>query len=136
MIVSPGSLPARRRARFLRCFRFSFPPPVGWDRHTTQEPLTISDDGLTLSWDREKRLAWLGAQTTGRLSGGVFAWGFRIDSIAGRQIGVGIMLHPPDWGFFRYLGAGKNSWAYDAFEGAIVTETKAIHTGLPTITDR
>src|SRR5262249_49082317 len=58
-----------------------------------------------------------------------------IDSIAGRQIGVGIMLDPPDWGFFGYLGAGKDSWAYDAFEGAIMTETKAIHTGLPTITD-
>src|SRR6266567_6870731 len=25
MIVNPGSLPARRRARFLRCFRFSSP---------------------------------------------------------------------------------------------------------------
>jgi hypothetical protein len=110
-------------------------PPVRWDRQNTQEPLAISSDGLTLSWDSDKGFAWLGAQTTGRLSGGVFTWDFQIDSIAGRQIGVGIMLDPPDWGFFGYLGAGKNAWAYDAFEGAIVTETKAIHAGLPTITD-
>lgn len=49
------------------------------------------------------------------------------------QIGVGIMLDPPDWGFFGYLGAGKNAWAYDAFEGAIISETEAIHKGLPAI---
>jgi hypothetical protein len=109
------------------------PAPLAWDRAHTQDPLTISDDGLTLSWATDKQFAWLGSQTAGRLSGGVFAWDFRIDAIAGRQIGVGIMLDPPDWGFFGYLGAGKNAWSYDAFEGAIVTETEATHTGLPTI---
>jgi hypothetical protein len=108
-------------------------PPLLWDREHTQEPLTISDDGLTLSWDSDKQLAWLGSQSTGRLSGGVFAWDFRIDSIAERQIGVGIMLDPPDWGFYGYLGAGRNAWSYDAFEGAIMTETEAIDEGLPKI---
>jgi hypothetical protein len=45
------------------------------------------------------------------------------------------MLDPPDWGFFGYLGAGKNAWSYDAFEGAIVTEENATHKGLPTVKD-
>ena len=111
------------------------PPLLRWDRRNTQEPVTISSDGLTLSWETDEQFAWLGSQTTGRLSSGLFTWDFRIDSIAQRQIGVGIMLDPPDWGFFGYLGAGKNAWAYDAFEGAIVTETEAIHKGLPTIRD-
>jgi hypothetical protein len=110
-------------------------PPLLWDRSHTQEPLTISGDGLTLSWDGDKQFAWLGSQTTGRLSGGVFSWDFRINAIAERQIGVGIMLDPPDWGFFGYLGAGKNAWSYDAFEGAIVTEEEATHKGLPTVRD-
>ncbi len=110
--------------------------PLRWDRRCTQVPLKISDDGLTLSWETDETFAWLGSQTTGRLSGGLFTWDFQIDSIAQRQIGVGIMVDPPDWGFFGYLGAGKNAWAYDAFEGAIVTETEAIHKGLPAIRDR
>jgi len=31
------------------------------------------------------------------------------------------------------LGAAKNAWSYDAFEGAIVTEEEAIHKDLPKI---
>ncbi len=108
---------------------------VRWDEKNTQEPLTVSSDGLSLSWETDQEFAWLGSQTTARLQDGVFTWDFRIDAIAGRQIGVGVMLDPPDWGFYGYLGAGKNTWSYDAFEGAIVTETEAIHTGLPTIRD-
>jgi hypothetical protein len=109
------------------------PQPLRWDEKHTQKPLTISKDGLRLSWDSDSKAVWLGSQTTGRLSGGVFTWDFKIEEIAERQIGVGILLDPPDWGFFGYLGAGKNAWSYDAFEGAIVTEEKAIHSGLPKI---
>src|SRR5437016_8100357 len=116
-------------------------PPMRWDRQNTQEPLTISNNGLTLSWKSDLKgdllqPIWLGSQTTARLSNGIFWWDFDIESIADHQIGVGILLEPPDWGFFGYLGAGKNAWSYDAFEGAIVTETKAIHSGLPTIRKR
>ena len=111
-----------------------------WDTMHTQKGLTISEDGLTLSWDDncpgEFQPCWLGAQTTARLERRLFAWDFVIDCIADRQIGVGILVAPPDWGFFGYLGAGRNAWAYDAYEGAIVTETKAIHSGLPTIKAR
>jgi len=110
--------------------------PLRWDEQHTQKPLTISKDGLTLSWDSDSKAAWLGSQTTGRLSDGVFTWDFNIDEIAERQIGVGILLDPPDWGFFGYLGAGKHAWSYDPFEGAIVTETKAIHSKLPKIGKR
>jgi hypothetical protein len=110
--------------------------PMRWDEEHTQKPLTISQDGLTLSWDSDSKAVWLGSQTTARLSGGVFAWDFQIEEIAGRQIGVGILLDPPDWGFYGYLGAGKHAWSYDAFEGAIVTEEEAIHAGLPKIRKR
>jgi hypothetical protein len=104
-----------------------------WDQSHTQKSLVISGDGLTLSWESDSRAVWLGSQTTGRLSNGVFSWDFKIEDIAEFQIGVGILLDPPDWGFYRYLGAGKNAWSYDAFEGAIVTEEEAIHSGLPKI---
>jgi hypothetical protein len=109
------------------------PQSLRWDENHTQKPLTISKDGLTLSWNSDSKAAWLGSQTTARLSKGVFTWDFKIEEIAERQIGVGILLDPPNWGFFGYLGAGKNAWSYDAFEGAIVTEEEAIHSGLPKI---
>jgi hypothetical protein len=104
-----------------------------WDEQYTQKPLTISEDGFTLSWEVDEEVLWLKAQTTSRLSQGVFTWDFQIEEIADRQIGVGILLDPPDWGFFGYLGAGTNAWSYDAYEGAIVTEEEAIHKGLPKI---
>lgn len=110
--------------------------PLQWDSRNTQRPLAISNRGLTLSWESPMHFAWLGSQTTARLSNGVFTWDFEIEAIADRQIGVGLLLEPPDWGFFGYLGAGKDAWSYDAFEGAIVTETAAIHTGLPSIRER
>ena len=106
---------------------------IRWDEEHTQKPLTITNDGLKLSWDADSKAVWLGSQTTSKLSQGVFTWDFNIEEIAERQIGVGILLDPPDWGFYGYLGAGKNAWSYDAFEGAIVTEEQAIHSHLPTI---
>lgn len=108
-------------------------PVVRWDERQTHRPLTISPDGLTLSWRNQVEAAWLCSQMTARLSKGVFRWDFVIEAIVGRQIAVGFLVDPPDWGFFGYLGAGANAWAYDAFLGAIVTRTKAIHSGLPTI---
>ena len=107
-----------------------------WDPASTQEDLTILNDGRTLAWRRDSVASWLGSQTTARLAGGSYSWDFIIEEIADRQIGVGIMLVPPDWGFFRYLGAGRNAWAYDAYEGAIVTQTKAIYSDLPRIERR
>lgn len=38
-----------------------------------------------------------------------------------------------NWRQAARLGAGKNAWSYDAFEGAIVTKEQAIHSGLPKI---
>jgi hypothetical protein len=108
-----------------------------WDARHTQKPLAISGDGLTLSWDQDSdtkyQPIWLGSQTTARLSSGVFTWDFQIKSLASQQIGVGLMLEPADWGFFGYLGASSTAWSYDAYEGAIVTATEAIHSGLPVI---
>ena len=106
-----------------------------WDPEQTKKELTISENGSTLSWQNDSQAIWLASQTTARLKSGIFTWDFEIEELANRQIGVGIMLDPPDWGFFRYLGAGKNAWAYDAYEGAIVTETEAIYSGLPKFTD-
>jgi hypothetical protein len=111
-----------------------------WDAGRTQKPLAISADGLTLSWEQDAdtkyQPSWLGSETTARLSGGVFTWDFQIKSVASRQIGVGLMLDPADWGFFGYLGASNTAWSYDAYEGAIVTATEAVHSGLPAIRER
>lgn len=108
-------------------------PAARWDERQTHRPLTISPDGLTLSWRNPVRAAWLCSQTTARLSKGVFRWDFVIEALVGCQMGLGFLLDPPDWGLFGYLGAGENAWAYDPFLGAIVTRTKAIHSGLPTM---
>src|SRR5690242_5316460 len=62
-------------------------PPMRWDRQNTQKLLTISNNGLTLSWKSDEKVAWLGSQTTARLSNGIFWWDFEIESIADRQIG-------------------------------------------------
>lgn len=113
------------------------PPDDGrtlrWDRSRASRLLKISDDGSTLSWQEPADATWLSAQTTGRLKDGVCSWEFDIGSIADGQIGVGAMLEPPNWGLFGYLGAGINAWAYDAHDGAIVTETEDLHKNLPTI---
>lgn len=106
---------------------------VEWDRQWTPNELDISDAGLTLAWDTEEQFAWLPAQTTAKLSDGIFFLDFHIDSIVSRQIGVGFLIDPPDWGFYGYLGAGRNAWSYDAFEGAIVTQEAAIYSNLPKI---
>jgi len=102
-----------------------------WDNENTQSYLTISDDGLTVSWDKDFEAAWLSSQTTARLKDDIFKWDFNVQAIADRQIGVGIMTEPPNWGFYGYLGAGKGAWSYDAYQGAIVTETRAVHSNLP-----
>ena len=117
-------------------------------RNTLREVIRengLSPDKLMQDWETIERgiRTWLDSRHLERLilevhRGGALVnrWDFDIESIADHQIGVGILLEPPDWGFFGYLGAGKNAWSYDAFEGAIVTETKAIHSGLPTIRKR
>lgn len=107
-----------------------------WDRTDTQSSLTISEDGLTLSRRELSEALWLSAQTTGRLRDGICSWEFEIETIANAQIGVGALLDPPDWGFYGYLGAGHNAWAYDTHDGAIVTETKDLHRNLPKIQER
>lgn len=115
-----------------------------WDGDSTQEPLRISNEGTRLSWEpppetslqpsSSDRPVWLVSQTTGRLTAGHFSWDFFIDSLEQRQMGIGILIAPPDWGFFGYLGAGHNAFAYDPYQGAIVTETVAVYSGLPKIT--
>jgi tetratricopeptide (TPR) repeat protein len=107
-----------------------------WAADATKRPLSISADGATLSWDVASagmRPACLGSEAKARLECGQFRWELEIE-LKGHQIGVGILISPPDWGVFGYLGAGRNAWAYDAYEGAIVTETVAIHSNLPRFT--
>jgi hypothetical protein len=76
--------------------------------------------------------AWLGVESTARLHDGLFEWDYLV-RVSHRQLGVGLMVDPPDWGFFGYLGSGVNAWPYDPFEGAIVTDTEEIHSNLPRI---
>jgi tetratricopeptide (TPR) repeat protein len=111
------------------------PPDLEWNRSAVQTPLRIADDGVTLSWPPgeggAKPPPWLRAEATAQLSNGRFRWEFAVEVLGERQIGVGILIAPVDWGFFGYLGSGRNAFAYDPFLGAIVTETVAIHDDLP-----
>ena len=59
-----------------------------WDAEATSNWLTISADGLTVSWDSGEEAAWLPAQSTGRLTGGIFTWDFEIEALLGGQMGV------------------------------------------------
>lgn len=77
-----------------------------WDPEQTQDDLTISADGLTLSWKNEAKAAWLGSQSTARLRSGIYTWDFEIKELANRQIGVGIMLDPPDRASSAILALG------------------------------
>ena len=104
---------------------------IRWDPKNKQAGLTISEDGLVLNWEEKVKAAWLGSQTTGRLASGVYSWDFQIEALKWGQMGVGLLLYPPDWGFYGYLGPGQFAWAYDPKAGAIVTQTKAIHSKLP-----
>ena len=107
---------------------------VQWDSSEASDSLTISNEAKTLEWVSNIQAAWLPAQTKLRLGGsGKVSLDFRIEAIANAQIGVGFLLTPPDWGFFGYLGSSNTAWSYDAWEGAIVTDTQATHEGLPTI---
>ena len=113
------------------------PRSLLWDRRRTWGPATISDDDQTLAWQTNNDLGFrfFGSQTKGGLSRHVFTWDFRIDSIVERSIFVGIMLDPPDWRPYGYLGACKNAWSYNAFTGDVVAEEEAMYQGLPTVTD-
>lgn len=101
-----------------------------WDPIACQAGLSISRDGTRVTQRWPSIAAWLGVAGAARLHGGLFEWDYLI-RVNHRQLGVGLMVNPPDWGFFGYLGSGANAWAYDPFEGAIVTQTEAIHSNLP-----
>ncbi|CAF1041583.1 unnamed protein product [Didymodactylos carnosus] len=78
-------------------------------------------------------LPWIPVQTRDSLSSGVYSIDFQINQLCSKQLGVGFLLAPADWGFFGYLGASERAWAYDPYEGAIVNATNAIYTDLPKI---
>ena len=103
---------------------------LSWDRRACQPGLHISRDGSRVTQRWPSVAAWLGVESSARIRDGLFEWDYLV-RVNHRQLGVGLMLDPPDWGFFGYLGAGVNAWAYDPLEGAIVTQTEAIHRDLP-----
>jgi hypothetical protein len=105
---------------------------ISWDPNNTQSSLTVVDP-QTLEWSKDSPAAWLCAATTARLGKAKYKLEFRVEEIKGYQMGVGFLVFPIDWGFYRYLGAGSNAYSYDPFEGAIVTQTEAIHSNLAKI---
>ena len=95
---------------------------------------TISSDAKTMSWGKNTRNAnWVCAETTERLSNGIYEWNFDIQTLGEYYIGVGFLIEPIDWGSRYHLGSGLDAWAYDPFKGAIVTDKKAKYSGLPII---
>ncbi|HEX5747998.1 MAG TPA: tetratricopeptide repeat protein [Archangium sp.] len=110
-----------------------------WDRLAVQAPLTVSNENLTLSWDKpgssQYQPVFLRALSTGELKGSHFYWEFVIESSRQQQLGVGVILEPACWVHPGYLGAGGNSWSYDPLRGVIATRQQALHSGLPTFPD-
>jgi hypothetical protein len=117
-----------------------------WNSDHNSDRLTVTGDGLTISWDENKNKedemtpCWIPASTRLFLHSGQFSLDFRIDEMAERQIGVGFMLQltdgvnvGSDWGFFGYLGSSNTAWAYDPSTGDVVTATESIEGGLPRI---
>jgi hypothetical protein len=114
-----------------------------WDPSHNAHVLTVS--GPSVEWGARKVTyqgklyppAWVPIRTLARLHSAAFRWDFVVDEMANRQVGVGFMLAWEngllDWGFYGYLGAGTSAWAYDPSTGDIVTETRSIAGGLPTI---
>jgi hypothetical protein len=113
-----------------------------WNREVNADLLSVSDDGLSVAWERNGeesgRPAWVPAATLLRLHSGAFRWDFTVGELAGAQIGVGFVClweDGLDWGFFGYLGAGPTAWAYDPSTGDVVNTTKSIEGNLPKFKD-
>ena len=105
-----------------------------WDRANTQRSLTISDDGLTLSWKEPSKAMRLSVQTTGRLNG-ICSGSLTIESIAQKANRVGAMLDPQTGASADILGLGTMRGLRCTME-AIVAETDDLHRGLPTLEER
>eukprot|EP00483_Globobulimina_turgida_P000893 UN00894 len=84
-----------------------------------------------MQWINNSNASWLGREALPILHDGIFEIEFEIGPTNDKQIGVGLMVYPPNWGFFGYLGAGWNAWSYDPTTGDIVTETKSMMSNLP-----
>lgn len=119
-----------------------------WDAEHNSEQLTVHSDGRTIEWDQRKstkaRLLpqWVPASTRLFLHSGEFSLDFRIDNMAGGQMGVGFLLQVTDgvevgcdWGSFGYLGSSCTAWAYDPSTGDLVTGTRSIEGDLPQCTE-
>jgi hypothetical protein len=118
-----------------------------WDPTHNDDLLTVSNAGRTVEWGPRKPAyrgilyppAWVPAKTLLLLHSGDFCVDFIVDEMASAQIGLGFLLAYQggllDWGFFGYLGAGCDAWAYDPSTGDVVNETKSIQGGLPKFLD-
>jgi hypothetical protein len=116
-----------------------------WDASHNADLLTVSGDGLTVSWGPPKPTykdqfppAWVPIRSEAHLHSGTFEWDFVVEEMASAQIGVGFMLlwdQGLDWGFYGYLGAGPTAWSYDPSTGDVVTRTESIAGGLPKFAD-
>lgn len=104
-----------------------------WNTNQTTDSLSITDNEQKVHWTQDIEAAWMGTQCLPILKNGIFEWEFEIGPLQNHQIGVGLMVYPPNWGFFGYLGAGANAWSYDPSTGDIVTETESMKGNLPTI---
>lgn len=104
-----------------------------WDKDSSSDDITISDDGSTIKWpgNLDSGVIWYPCQAMPILHNGRFEIEFEFSKFHDRQIGIGLMVYPPNWGFYGYLGAGYNAWSYDPTTGDIVTQTESIKGNLP-----
>eukprot|EP01084_Bolivina_argentea_P314229 544257_1 len=106
-----------------------------WDINASSYGLSVINDGHKILWDETieniDEIEWLGSQCLPILHKGIFEWQFEIGPLHNSEMGCGIMLYPPKYGTFGYLGTGSNQWSYDPSSGDIITETESIMNKLP-----
>ncbi len=104
-----------------------------WDKENTSSDIKISKDKKTISWETDKYFAWQCAESEALLKGKDYQFDFEMKGMSDAQMAVGFLVNPIDWGFYGYLGAGQNAYAYDPSSGHIVTETRELFSGLTKI---
>lgn len=78
------------------------------NRDACQPGLRISRDGSRATQVLPSLAAWFGVGGTPPVRVGAFKGDYALRA-NDHQLGVGLMVDPPDWGFFGYLGSGANA---------------------------
>ena len=103
---------------------------VAWDRRHSRPPLALANGGATVEWPAHAAAQGpsLAAHGLARLRDGSYSLDFVIERLAERPLGVGFALADA-------AGSGPlgGSWAYEAWDGAVVHRAEPLLRGLPAL---